>query len=129
MELIKVFTGMLLIICLFSCANVDKLKPIATAKEQLTNIQNRQILGLIVQDFKGRVRVKEVLDYSPARYAGIEEGDKIIEVEGVKIEDTKTFFENIENNQNKENIKLTIYRVDSCSKFPVEIKNYCKCSK
>lgn len=123
MELIKIFTGILLFICLFSCISTKNINNFVKETENELITQRKSIFGLTIQDFKGRVRVEDVSDYSPARYAGIEEGDKILEVEGVKVTDTKSFIEQIEELNNKESIKLTIYRVDSCSKFPVEIIN------
>ena len=120
MELIRIFTGILLVICLISFSNTQNENKSLKAQERYTQqTMHKTPLGLSVIDFKGKVRVEDVQNYSPASNAGIEIGDKILEIEKNKINTTENFFEAIENLYDKETINMTIYRVDSQSKFPV----------
>lgn len=122
MELIRLFMGILLLICLILCINFEKLHTIIEKHHPDTRYEEQPaLLGLRVQNFKGRVRVYHVLDYTPAMAAGIETGDRILEIDGHKINSVKSFIENIENAHDKDKIKLLVYRVDSCSTFPVEV--------
>lgn len=127
MELIRVFMGILLIICLILCINFEKLNTIIEEHNPGIKYDEPALLGLYVQNFKGRVRVSDILEYTPAMEAGIEIGDRIIEINGIKIKNVQSFIENIENNHDKEKIKLLVYRVDSCSLFPVEVINLGVC--
>ena len=125
MELIRIFTSILLALCFITCTNFEKINKYVK-DSTINEYSKNSVYGLVLHDFKGKVRVGKVLEYSPAQIAGIEQGDKILEVEGEKIKDVKNFLEYIENFQAKDTVKLTIYRVDSCSKFPVEINKNCK---
>lgn len=121
MENIKKFMGILLVICLSLCIDYKKADEYI---RQYQHADSLSLLGLKVEDFKGKVRVREVLDYTPAQYSGIEPGDKIIEINGEKIKNTQNFIETIENAHDKEKIRLLVYRVDSKSIFPVELSAY-----
>ncbi len=127
MDLIRLFMGILLIICLILCINFKKLDE--TIRDHYSYDGNHEtvtLFGLYLQDFKGKVRVADVLDYTPARQAGIEIGDRILEVDGHKIRYVKEFYELMENLHDKQKIKMLLYRVDSCSVFPVEVNNYAR---
>ncbi|MBS4760918.1 MAG: PDZ domain-containing protein [Clostridium sp.] len=122
MEIIRVFLGILLIICLFLNIDFNKIRIYFAEKNiGIEKQEENMILGLSLVDFKGRVKVAGVLDYTPARKAGIEEGDRILEVNGKKIPNVKTFKERIQEYHDNKIIKLVIHRVDSCSTFPVDI--------
>ena len=117
-----------MLICLIFSINLNNIN---NAIEEIIPIENHKqtmYFGLYLQDFKGRVRVADVLDYTPAKYAGVEVGDRILEVNGIKIRNVNSFYEHIQNLHNKNNIKLLLYRVDSCSTFPVEINNTVVCN-
>ena len=85
-------------------------------------------LGLFVEDYRGKVKIVDVLNYTPAMNAGLEPGDRILKVNGVKVENVSDFFEAMESINLERPIKFLVYRVDSCSTFPVEIKAFeCGC--
>ena len=122
MELIKLYMGILFTICLIVCLNSN---PKITKYHTLTTPKTLETcpLGLKVCDFKGKVRVSNVMKFTPAYNSGIEEGDRILEINGIKIKDVKEYQKALQN-ATKENIyTFTVYRVDSCSKFSVEIPN------
>lgn len=121
MENIKKFMGILLIICLSLCIDYKKIDGLI---KEYQHSDSLSLLGLKVENFKGKVRVREVLDYTPAKYSGIEPGDKIIEINGQKIKNVQNFIESIENAHDRERIQLMVYRVDSKSLFPVEVSVY-----
>ena len=121
MENIKKFMGILLIICLSLCIDYKKIDGLI---KEYHHSDSLSLLGLEVENFKGRVRVRDVIDYTPAKYSGIEPGDKIIEINGEKIKNVQDFINSIENAHDKEKIKLLVYRVDSNSLFPVEVSAY-----
>lgn len=122
MEPIKLFLGILLIICLLLSMDFKKIHSyFGERKISHVKMQYESIMGLNVKDFKGRVKIIDVLDYTPARRAGLEIGDRILKVNGVKIINAKSFVENIQNIHAKEPIELVVHRIDSCSTFPVKI--------
>lgn len=122
MELIRIFMGILLLICLILCIDFKKVNnAIEERHTDYEKLESISLLGLRVENFKGRVRVSEVLEYTPAQASGIEAGDKILEVEGHKIKNVKNYIDCIENCHDKEKIKLIVHRVDSSSTFPVEV--------
>lgn len=122
MELIRLFMGILLVICLLLTINFKKLHDYVEEKKILNEtIEASSPLGLYVEDFKGRVKIVDVLDYTPARNAGLEPGDRILKVNGCKIKNVKAFFDCMEQADTDEPVKLVVYRVDSCSTFPVDI--------
>ena len=122
MDIIKTFLGILLLICLILNIDFDNIHNFLIEKNLINYKQEENtILGLSVVDFKGKVKVTQVFDYTPAKDAGIEEGDRILAINGKKIINVKKFKEEIQETQERKNIKLLLYRVDSCSTFPVEI--------
>lgn len=122
MELIKTFMGILFLICLSFSINLDETSRLIEKHNILSSDNKTNApLGLIVQDYKGKVKVTSILEYTPAYNSGIEPGDRIMKVNGCKICNVKTFLEKLENNDFSKPIELTIYRVDSCSTFPVDI--------
>ncbi len=122
MEIIRLFMGILLVICLILNINFKRLHNIYEEKKILNEtIEATSPLGIYVKDFKGKVKIIEVLDYTPAYNAGLEPGDRILEVNGCKISNVKNFFESIEEANLDKPVKLLVYRVDSCSTFPVDI--------
>lgn len=122
MELIKVFMGILLVICLLLNVNFKKVHDYLEEQRILNEtIEASSPLGLYVEDFKGRVKIIDVLDYTPASNAGLEPGDRILKVNGCKIKNVKDFFECMEEANPDEHVKLVVHRVDSCSTFPVDI--------
>lgn len=129
MELIKLFTGILLIICLILNINFKKLQNFWDEQKILNEqVEVSSPLGLYVKDFKGRVKIIDVLSYTPAMNAGLEPGDRILKVNGKKVKNVKSFFETMEDIDIKEPVEILVYRVDSCSTFPVEIRPFgCSC--
>lgn len=129
MELIKLFTGILLIICLILNINFKKLQNFWDERKILNEqVEVSSPLGLYVKDFKGRVKIIDVLNYTPAMNAGLEPGDRILKVNGKKVKNVKSFFETMEDIDIKEPVEILVYRVDSCSTFPVEITPFgCSC--
>ncbi len=122
MELIRLFMGILLVICLISSVNFKKLHDYLEEKYVVSKtIEVSSPLGLYVKDFKGRVKVIDVLDYTPAQIAGLEPGDRILKVNGIKVDDVKSFFETMEETNTEKPVEILVYRVDSCSVFPVSV--------
>ncbi len=122
MDIIKTFLGILLLICLILNIDFDNIHNFLIEKNLINYKQEENtLLGLSVVDFKGKVKVTQVFDYTPAKDAGIEEGDRILAINGKKIINVKKLKEEIQEIQERKNIKLLLYRVDSCSTFPVEI--------
>lgn len=122
MNIIKIFLGILLLICLILNIDFDNIHNFLIEKNLINYKQEENtLLGLSVVDFKGKVKVTQVFDYTPAKDAGIEEGDRILAINGKKIINVKKLKEEIQEIQERKNIKLLLYRVDSCSTFPVEI--------
>ena len=121
MELIKLYMGILFTICLIICVNATPNNADFFKHKIPTYAQNYCPLGIEVCDFKGNVRVNNILEFTPAYKSGIEKGDKILEINGIKINNIKDYKNAIQNLTDEEKYKLTIYRVDSCSKFFVEI--------
>ena len=122
MELIRLFMRILLLICLILSINFKGLDKIY--KENLRfkeTVESSSPLGVNVVDFKGKVKIVEVLDYTPAKNAGLEPGDRILQVNGCKVCNVKAFFENIEQLKADEPVNLIVYRVDSRSTFPVDV--------
>ena len=128
MELIRLFMGILLSICLiFYITSSRKLNSMIQLIEPYNTLHTIKPLGLYVKDFKGKVRIEDVLDYTPAKYAGLEIGDKILEINGTKIKDVKTFYKILENPHDNAIIKLVVYRPHCNSKFALEVNStgYC----
>lgn len=121
MELIKLYMGILFTICLFVCLNTT---PNITIK--LTpNLNQHEYcpLGIKVCNFKGKVRVYDVQKFTPAYNSGLEEGDRILEINNIKINNINEYRNVLQNFTNENKVKFTVYRVDSCSKFSIEISN------
>lgn len=123
MELIKIFIGILLVICLSFSADFKTLVGYCHSVPCFNHcsVEQSAPLGLLVNDFKGRVRITDVLEYTPAKNAGLEPGDRILKINGCKVCDVKSFFEKIQEVSWNEPVNLTVYRVDSCSTFPVDV--------
>jgi len=122
MELIKTFMGILLLICLSFSINLKK------TKDYLVNygILKKRVdisspLGVLVSDFKGKVKITDVLDYTPAYNAGLEPGDRILKVNGCKVCSVKEFLSKLEDIDFSQPVQFVVYRVDSCSTFPVDV--------
>lgn len=76
---------------------VDLLKPIL-AEMQTTGMSKqsrRPWLGLTSSDQGGRVQVVRVNDDSPARAAGLQQGDLILAVDGATVTSLETFYKKI----------------------------------
>ena len=85
--------GILLVICLLLNVNFKKVHDYLEEQRILNEtIEASSPLGLYVEDFKGRVKIIDVLDYTPASNAGLEPGDRILKVNGCKIKNVKDFF-------------------------------------
>lgn len=122
MELIRVFLGILLLVCLFLSVNFGSLQSYFKEKDMtLDSIKTEKVLGIDVRDFKGKVKIIDVLEYTPARYAGLEIGDRILKINGQKVESASSFIDEVELLHDASPINLTIYRVDSNSVFSVDV--------
>lgn len=122
MELIRLFMGILLVICLILSINFDTVGKFYKEKTRFNEkIESSSPLGVNVVDFKGNVKIVDVLDYTPAKNAGLEPGDRILQVNGCKVCNVKAFFENIEESNLEMPVRLVVHRVDSQSTFPVEV--------
>lgn len=122
MEFIRFFMGILLLICLILSINYNELSQFFKENVKFNNkIESSSPLGINVVDFKGNVKIVDVLDYTPAKNAGLEPGDRILQVNDCKICNVKAFFEHIEELNLDEPVKFLVYRVDSRSTFPVEV--------
>ncbi len=125
MQYIRLFIGILLVICLI--LNIDFKSLHNFAEERIAirqRIEASSPLGLYVRDYKGKVKIVDVLNYTPAMNAGLEPGDRILKVNGIKVNNVEAFFATMESVNLDKPIKFLVYRVDSCSTFPVEIKAF-----
>lgn len=114
--------GLLLVICLALSINYKKINEFFTQRKLTkSDYEMTGALGVYVRDFKGRVRITEVLDYTPARNAGLEPGDRILKVNGKRVSNVREFLNGIEDSDLENPISLVVHRVDSCSTFPVEV--------
>lgn len=114
--------GILFLICLVFTVNTKTLIGYFDSHYLFTsNMDESSPLGLVVSDYKGKVRINDVLDYTPAQNSGIEPGDRILKVNGCKVCDVKAFREQLDEIAYGEPVDLVVYRVDSCSTFPVQI--------
>lgn len=131
MQYIRLFTGILLVVCLILNINFSEVKNFLDERMSIRHeIEASSPLGLFVEDYKGKVKIVDVLDYTPAMNAGLEPGDRILKVNGRKVEDVSAFFETMESVNLDKPINFLVYRVDSCSTFPVEIKAFeCGCKQ
>lgn len=131
MELIKIFAGMLFIMCLFLNTNLTYLQDLVNNKIFVnSNVDVSSPLGVTVEDFRGRVKVVDVLSFTPAMNSGLEPGDRILKVNNVKINSVKNFFEIMEITDLTKPVTMLVYRVDSCSTFPVVIRSFnCTCKE
>lgn len=114
--------GILLLICLSFSVNIKNTKAYLVEHHLLKdNIDSSSPLGVLVTDFKGRVRITDVLDYTPAQNAGLEPGDRILKVNGCKVCNVKEFLSKLEDIDFTKPVQFLVYRVDSCSTFPVDV--------
>jgi serine protease Do len=74
---------------------IDLLKPIlAELKSQgASKASNRPWLGLSAQESDGRLRVMRVSKAGPAEAAGVEAGDLVLAINGLKIDTLKAFYQ------------------------------------
>lgn len=122
MELIKTFMGILLLICLAFSINIKNTKDYLVNHKIFKNgIEVSSPLGVLVSDFKGRVKITDVLDYTPAHNSGLEPGDRILKVNGCKVCSVKEFLTKLEDVDFSQPVQFVVYRVDSCSTFPVDV--------
>lgn len=122
MELIKTFMGILLLICLAFSINIKNTKDYLVSHKIFKNgIEVSSPLGVLVSDFKGRVKITDVLDYTPAYNSGLEPGDRILKVNGCKVCSVKEFLTKLEDVDFSQPVQFVVYRVDSCSTFPVDV--------
>ena len=121
--------GILLVICLILNINFTALKSFFDERIEIRQeIEASSPLGIFVEDYKGRVKIVDVLNYTPAMNAGLEPGDRILKVNGKKVENVAAFFDAMESVNLDRPIKFLVYRVDSSSTFPVEIRAFeCGC--
>ena len=125
MELIKIFMGILLVICLILNINFKAIRDFYEEQNTLhESIEASSPFGLYVKDYKGKVKIVDVLKYTPAMNAGLEPGDRILKVNETHVKDVKAFFEAMESVRIERPVKLLVYRVDSCSTFSVEIRPF-----
>lgn len=126
MEPIKIFLGILLIICILLCIDSKKIQAYLDRHKilhvQKTESPYQSVMGLDIRDYRGKVKITEVWDYTPAKQAGLEVGDRIIKINGQKVVSAKNLAEEIKNRRDQKPITLVVYRSDSCSTFPVELK-------
>lgn len=108
--------------CLFSLADFDKVGRFLTERKILETYKNSEkMLGFGVKEFQNGVYIVDVLDMTPAKKAGIEEWDKIIEVEGKKISNVEQFKTLIDHYHKNKTLNLVVYRKSSGEDVNVDI--------
>lgn len=109
--------------CLFSFVDYDKVGNFLTERKILETYKNSEkMLGFGVLQYKNGVYIVDVLDLTPAKKAGVEEWDKILEVEGKKISDVVQFKQMIDGFHKNKSLNLVVYRKSSGQDVNVDIK-------
>ena len=90
---------------------VDLLKPILSEMQQTgsTRVSRRPWLGLSSTEQGGRVQIIRVNKQSPAQVAGLEPGDLVLAVDGVKVATLEEFYKKLWDHPNPDaEISLTV---------------------
>ena len=90
---------------------VDLLKPILAEMQQTgsTRLSRRPWIGLSSAEQGGRVQVVRVNKESPAQVAGLEPGDVVLAVDGVKVSTLEQFYKKLwEHADPEDEIQLTV---------------------
>lgn len=90
---------------------VDLLKPILSEMQQTgsTRVSRRPWLGLSSTEQGGRVQIIRVSKHSPAQVAGLEPGDLVLAVDGVKVATLEAFYKKLWDHPTPEaEISLTV---------------------
>ena len=90
---------------------VDLLKPILSEMQQTgsTKLSRRPWLGLSSTEQGGRVQIIRVNKQSPAQVAGLEPGDLVLAVDGVKVATLEEFYKKLWDHPNPDaEISLTV---------------------
>lgn len=123
MDNIRLYIGVLLFLCLFSFVDFKKVGEFLTEQKILkTYKHSEKMLGFGVTQYDTNVYIVDVLDLTPAKKAGIQEWDRIIEVEGLKITDVNQFKNIIDTFHKNKSLNLLVYRKSEGSDVMVKIK-------
>lgn len=123
MDSIRLYTGVLLFLCLFSFVDYDSVGKFITEHKILQTYKNSEkMLGFGVLQYDNGVYIVDVLDLTPAKKAGIEEWDKILEVNGKKINDVIQFKNMIDLFHKNKSLNLVVYRKSVGQDVSVDIK-------
>lgn len=111
MDNIRLYTGVLLFLCMFSLADFDSIGTFLTERKIIQKYKNSEkMFGFGVLQYENGVYVADVLDMTPAKRAGIEEMDKILAVGGEKIRTVEQFKEKIDLFHKNQSLDILVYR-------------------
>lgn len=123
MDSIRLYVGVLLFLCLFSFIDFSQVDKFITERKILETYKNSEkMLGFGVLQYENGVYIVDVLDMTPAKKAGIKEMDKIIAVEGKKIQDVNQFKKIIDDFQKNKSLNLVVYSPDEHQNKNVDIR-------
>ena len=123
MDNIRLYTGVLLFLCMFSLADFESIGKFVTERKIVQKYKNSEkMLGFGVLQYENGVYVVDVLDFTPAKHAGIEEMDKILAVDGEKIDTIEDFKEKIDLFHKNQALNLLVYRKSSGQDVNISIK-------
>ena len=123
MDNIRLYTGVLLFLCMFSLADVESIGKFLTERKIVQKYKNSEkMLGFGVLQYENGVYVVDVLDMTPASAAGIEEMDKILSVEGETVNTVEEFKEKIGLFHKNQALNLLVYRKSTGQDVNLSIK-------
>jgi S1-C subfamily serine protease len=102
---------------------VDLLKPILAEMEQTgsTKVSRRPWIGLTSSEQGGRVQVVRVNKESPAEAGGVQAGDFVLAVDGVKVATLEEFYKRVWSHTNPEDeIELTVLQGAEVKKIVIK---------
>lgn len=123
MDNIRLYTGVLLFLCMFSLADFESIGRFLTERKIVQKYKNSEkMLGFGVLQYENGVYVVDVLDMTPASAAGVEEMDKILAVDGESVNSVEEFKEKIDVFHKNQALNLLVYRKSSGKDVNISVK-------
>ncbi len=123
MDNIRLYTGVLLFLCMFSLADFESIGRFITERKIVQKYKNSEkMLGFGVLQYENGVYVVDVLDMTPASAAGVEEMDKILAVDGESVNSVEEFKEKIDVFHKNQALNLLVYRKSSGKDVNISVK-------
>lgn len=111
MDNIRLYIGILIFLCLFSFADFNQIGKFLAERKIIQIYKNSEkMLGFGLKEYPSGLYIADVLEMTPAQKAGVEEGDKILEVEGKRIASIGEFKALMEHFHKNKSLNLVVYR-------------------